>query len=165
MNKEMIMNDDYGVGEDNDCKDCRHYKKSVCELKNRKLEKYCIPKNPYENEWRIDCKSFSSKEAAENEEISREEIAAMLAREDEGMTSHEAVEFLKNMIGEERGRAIGQDGFYAELVGYHVQALQMGIAAIVRLARLGEYLNNPNLNEDGLVHIDDVRGVMEGYEA
>ena len=46
------------------------------------------------------------------------------------MTNHEAIEFLKNMIGEESGRAIGKDGFFAELMGYHVQALKKGIAAL-----------------------------------
>lgn len=45
------------------------------------------------------------------------------------------------------------------------EALRIGISAIEAVERLTEYLNNPNSGENGLVHIDDVRGVMEGYEA
>jgi len=33
------------------------------------------------------------------------------------------------------------------------------------LERIEKYLNNPNSGVNGLVHIDDVRGVMEDYEA
>ena len=60
----------------------------------------------------------------------------------EDMTNHEAVEFLKNMIGEESGRAIGKDGFFAELMGYHVQALKKGIAVLEAEARSSEKPNN-----------------------
>lgn len=45
------------------------------------------------------------------------------------------------------------------------EALRIGVSAIESVERLTEYLNNPNNGENGLVHIDDVRGVMEGYEA
>ena len=33
------------------------------------------------------------------------------------------------------------------------------------LERIEKYLNNPNSGVNGLVHIDDVRGVLEDYEA
>ena len=46
------------------------------------------------------------------------------------MTNHEAIQFLDNMKHEEAGRAIGNDGFYAELIGYHVEALNMAIKAL-----------------------------------
>ena len=65
----------------------------------------------------------------------------------EDMTNHEAVEFLKNMIGEESGRAIGKDGFYAELMSYHVKALKKGITALEAEARSSE---NPNNCEDAI---------------
>ena len=46
------------------------------------------------------------------------------------MTREEAIQFLDNMRGNENGRAIGAEGFYAELCGYHVQALNMAIKAL-----------------------------------
>lgn len=46
------------------------------------------------------------------------------------MTREEAIQFLDNMKHEEAGRAIGKDGFYAELMGYHVEALNMAIKAL-----------------------------------
>lgn len=46
------------------------------------------------------------------------------------MTREEAVVFLKNMIGEEQGRAIGADGFFLDLCQYHVEALSIAIACI-----------------------------------
>lgn len=46
------------------------------------------------------------------------------------MTREEAIQFLDNMRHEEAGRAIGKDGFYAELMGYHVEALNMAIKAL-----------------------------------
>ena len=46
------------------------------------------------------------------------------------MTREEAIQFLDNMKHEEAGRAIGKDGFYADLMGYHVQALNMAIKAL-----------------------------------
>lgn len=58
----------------------------------------------------------------------------------EDMTNHEAVEFLKNMIGEESGRAIGKDGFFVELMGYHVQALKKGIAALEAEMRTAHWI-------------------------
>lgn len=48
------------------------------------------------------------------------------------MTREEAIQFLDNMRGNENGRAIGAEGFYAELCGYHVQALNMAIKALER---------------------------------
>ena len=46
------------------------------------------------------------------------------------MTREEAIEFIKNIIGEESGRCIGKEGFYAELIGYHIEALKMAIQAL-----------------------------------
>lgn len=46
------------------------------------------------------------------------------------MTRKEAIEFIKNIIGEESGRSIGKEGFYAELIGYHIEALKMAIQAL-----------------------------------
>ena len=48
------------------------------------------------------------------------------------MTKEEAIQFLDNIKGEEAGRAIGKDGFYVELLGYHVEALKMAITALVQ---------------------------------
>lgn len=46
------------------------------------------------------------------------------------MTSHEAKEFLKNIILEKQGEYITAKGFYAELLGYHCHALHYAIKAI-----------------------------------
>lgn len=46
------------------------------------------------------------------------------------MTKDEAIQFLDNMKHAEAGRAIGKEGFYAELLGYHIQALNMAIKAL-----------------------------------
>ena len=46
------------------------------------------------------------------------------------MTREGAIQFLDNMRGLENGRAIGKDGFFAELCGYHVQALNIAIKAL-----------------------------------
>lgn len=46
------------------------------------------------------------------------------------MTRDEAIQFLDNMKHAEAGRAIGKEGFYAELLGYHIQALNMAIKAL-----------------------------------
>ena len=46
------------------------------------------------------------------------------------MTNKEAIEFSKNMISQEGGRAIGASDFMLELCGYHVTALRMGIKAL-----------------------------------
>lgn len=46
------------------------------------------------------------------------------------MTNKDAIEFLKNMISQEGGRAIGASDFMLELCGYHVTALRMGIKAL-----------------------------------
>ena len=46
------------------------------------------------------------------------------------MTNEEAIQFLDNMRGHESGRAIGAEGFFAELCGYHVQALNVAIKAL-----------------------------------
>ena len=44
-------------------------------------------------------------------------------------------------------------------------ALVTAMDALETVMRLKEYLDNPHSGKNGLVHIDDVRGVMEGYEA
>lgn len=46
------------------------------------------------------------------------------------MTRKEAIQFIDNIKHGEAGRAIGSDGFFAELMGYHVEALQMAIEAL-----------------------------------
>lgn len=46
------------------------------------------------------------------------------------MTNEEAIQFLENIKGEEAGRAIGKEGFYAELLGYHIEALNKAIEAL-----------------------------------
>ena len=46
------------------------------------------------------------------------------------MTNKEAIEFLKNMIGEKSANTIGKEGFYAELMGYHVEALKLAIKSL-----------------------------------
>ena len=46
------------------------------------------------------------------------------------MTNAEAIQFLDNIKHAEAGRAIGSEGFYAELLGYHIQALNMAIKAL-----------------------------------
>ena len=56
------------------------------------------------------------------------------------MTSHEAIQFLDNMKHEEAGRAIGKDGFYADLMGYHVQALNMAIKALEQEPKTGHWI-------------------------
>ena len=46
------------------------------------------------------------------------------------MTNKEAIEFLKNMIGEKSASTIGKEGFYVDLMGYHVEALKLAIKAL-----------------------------------
>lgn len=46
------------------------------------------------------------------------------------MNRDEAIQFLDNMKHAEAGRGIGKEGFYAELLGYHIQALNMAIKAL-----------------------------------
>ena len=46
------------------------------------------------------------------------------------MTREEAIQFIDNIKHEEAGRAIGKEGFYAELIRYHIQALNMAIKAL-----------------------------------
>ena len=46
------------------------------------------------------------------------------------MTNEDAIQFLDNIKHEEAGRAIGKEGFYRDLMGYHIQALDMSIAAL-----------------------------------
>ena len=46
------------------------------------------------------------------------------------MTREEAIQFLDNIKHAEVGRAIGEEGFYAELIGYHVEALNVAIKAL-----------------------------------
>lgn len=47
-----------------------------------------------------------------------------------GMTRREAINFLKNMMGEENGRMISATGFYRRLLEYHVEALSIAIACL-----------------------------------
>lgn len=54
----------------------------------------------------------------------------ILRRWCEIMLREEAIQFLDNMKHEEAGKAIGKDGFYAELMGHHVEALNMAIKAL-----------------------------------
>ena len=56
------------------------------------------------------------------------------------MTREEAIQFLDNMKHEEAGRAIGKDGFYAELMGYHVQALNIAIKALRQEPKTGYWI-------------------------
>ena len=46
------------------------------------------------------------------------------------MTRHEAIQFLKNMIGEEQGMMLGATGFYRQILEYHVEALSIAIACL-----------------------------------
>lgn len=47
------------------------------------------------------------------------------------MTRHEAIQFLKNMIGEENGRMLNcATGFYRQILEYHVEALSIAIACL-----------------------------------
>ena len=46
------------------------------------------------------------------------------------MTNEEAIQFLDNIKGEETVRMIGKEGFYAELLGYHIEALNKAIEAL-----------------------------------
>lgn len=58
------------------------------------------------------------------------------------MTNEEAIQFLKNMKGEEAGRAIGKEGFYAELLVYHIEALDTAIEALKDERPQGEWIMN-----------------------
>ena len=60
------------------------------------------------------------------------------------MTREEAIQFLDNMKHEEAGRAIGKDGFYAELMGYHVQALNIAIKALRQEPKTGHWIAEEN---------------------
>lgn len=55
------------------------------------------------------------------------------------MTNKDAIEFLKNMISQEGGRAIGASDFMLELCGYHVTALRMGIKALEQEPKTDKY--------------------------
>ena len=72
------------------------------------------------------------------------------------MTNEEAKQFLDNMKREEAGRGIGAEGFYAELIGYHIQALNMAIKALEHEQALGEAFNIALLygKEKGMEAID-----------
>ena len=52
------------------------------------------------------------------------------------MTREEAIQFIDNIKHEEAGRAIGSDGFFAKLMGYHVEALQMAISDMRKLSHI-----------------------------
>ena len=66
------------------------------------------------------------------------------------MTREEAIQFIDNIKHEEAGRAIGSDGFFAKLMGYHVEALQMAISDMRKMSYLTD---RPcavcKFNEDG----------------
>ena len=57
------------------------------------------------------------------------------------MTENEAIQFLDNIKHAEAGRAIGKDGFYAELMGYHVEALNMAIKALETIPKYKDAYN------------------------
>lgn len=57
------------------------------------------------------------------------------------MTNEEAIQFLDNIKHEEAGRAIGKDGFYAELMGYHVEALNIAIKALETIPKYKDAYN------------------------
>ena len=46
------------------------------------------------------------------------------------MTREEAIQFLDNIKHEETGRSIDAEGFYLDLIGYHIQALNIAIKAL-----------------------------------
>ena len=46
------------------------------------------------------------------------------------MDNKEAIEFLKNMIGEKSASTIGKEGFFVELMEYHIEALNLAIKAL-----------------------------------
>lgn len=59
------------------------------------------------------------------------------------MTREKAIQFLnniKNIKHEEAGRAIGKYGFYVELMGYHVEALNMAIKALEQEPKTGHWI-------------------------
>ena len=92
--------------------------------------------------------------------MKRTENARAIQRGKRGsMTNHEAIQFLDNMKHEEAGRAIGNDGFYTELMGYHVEALNMAIKALEqRWIPVSERLPDKNMNcfvtlENGVVKV------------
>ena len=64
------------------------------------------------------------------------------------MTNKEAIEFLKNMIGEKSASTIGKEGFYAELMGYHVEALKLAIKALENEPKKGEWTEHEDYNGD-----------------
>ena len=55
------------------------------------------------------------------------------------MTNKEAIEFLKNMIDEKTISAIDKEGFFAELMGYHVEALKLAIKALKNEPKKGKW--------------------------
>lgn len=64
------------------------------------------------------------------------------------MTNEEAIQFLKNMKGEEAGRAIGKEGFYAELLGYHIEALDTAIEALKDERAKGKWIEHQDCHDD-----------------
>ena len=80
------------------------------------------------------------------------------------MTEHEAIQFLKNMQGEENGRAIGAEGFYAELCGYHVQALGMGIKALKQIETIKEIINSSLYIQEDVLRYKMICKVFESED-
>ena len=55
------------------------------------------------------------------------------------MKNTEAIEFLKNIRSNEAGRCIGkEDTFFAELMMYHIEALDMAIKALKEIDDIKE---------------------------
>lgn len=70
------------------------------------------------------------------------------------MTNYEAIQFLDNMKHEEVGRAMGNEGFYAELMGYHVKALNMAIKALEQTRWIPVSERLPEIGSEVLVCFD-----------
>jgi hypothetical protein len=83
------------------------------------------------------------------------------------MTRKEAIEFIKNIIGEESGRCIGKEGFYAELIGYHIEALNMAIQALSQepiLDKIRDAIEREADYQDAYVNADVAKGMYMALE-
>lgn len=77
------------------------------------------------------------------------------------MDNKEAIEFLKNMIAEKSASTIGREGFFVELMYYHIESLKLAIKALDnenKLLQLCDQLEQ----EKGVnhIHINDVRTIL-----
>lgn len=86
-------------------------------------------------------------------------LRQMAQKEGRQMTNKEAIQFLKNMKGEEAGRAIGKEGFYAELCGYHIEALQMTIAALEFESKIIDVIVDFYI-KSGRISIEDLKDIF-----